>query len=137
VLAEAVVAGQRDIVLTLAPDSSLTSLPAALSETQLVTIIGNLLDNAFDAVANMSSDRREVILRVDDRGGALLIEVTDHGEGLPEGGQVPIFDSGVSVKRDHAGLGLSLVADAARAALGAVEAIPGDGTTTFRVSVPA
>jgi GAF domain-containing protein len=137
VLAEAVVAGQRDIALTLAPDSSLTSLPAALSETQLVTIIGNLLDNAFDAVANMSSDRREVILRVDDRRGALLIEVTDHGEGLPEGGHVPIFDSGVSVKRDHAGLGLSLVADAARAALGAVEAIPGDRTTTFRVSVPA
>jgi two-component system CitB family sensor kinase len=69
-----------------------------------VTIIGNLLDNAFDAVANMSSDRREVILRVDDRGGALLIEVTDHGEGLPDDGQVPIFDSGVTVKRDHGGL---------------------------------
>ena len=59
VLAEAVIASQRDIRLTLAPDSCLRALPAALTETQLVTIVGNLLDNAFDAVANAPAGERE------------------------------------------------------------------------------
>jgi GAF domain-containing protein len=135
VLAEALVAGQRGIALTLEPDSALRGLPGTLSETQLVTILGNLLDNAFDAVANMPPERREVGLRIDDRGGALLIEVTDHGIGLPAG-SAQIFETGVSRKRGHAGIGLSLVATAVRAAMGTVEAIPGDGMTTFRVRIP-
>ncbi|MGI8712404.1 MAG: GAF domain-containing protein [Solirubrobacteraceae bacterium] len=135
VLAVAIVAGQRGIRLTLAPDSSLRALPPALTETQVVTILGNLLDNAFDAVANLAPERREVILHIDDRGGALLIEVTDFGAGLPDA--VPeLFDRGVSFKRGHAGIGLSLVAAAARAAMGAVQAIPEDDRTTFRVSIP-
>jgi GAF domain-containing protein len=137
VLAEAVIAGQRDIRLTLAPDSCLRALPAALSETQLVTIVGNLLDNAFDAVANAPAGRREVVLRLDDRDGMLLIEVTDSGVGLPDGIGAEIFRSGVTHKRDHQGIGLSLVAETVRAALGAVQALPGDGTTTFRATIPA
>jgi GAF domain-containing protein/anti-sigma regulatory factor (Ser/Thr protein kinase) len=139
VLAEAVVAGQRGIQLTLAPDSRLRALPAALTDTLVVTILGNLLDNAFDAVANMPTERREVILRVrddDGGGGAMTIAVTDRGPGLPDGA-APIFDSGVSLKPGHAGIGLSLVRDAARAAMGTVDASRADETTTFRVSIPA
>jgi two-component system CitB family sensor kinase len=143
VLAEAVVAGQRGIRLTLAPDSRLEALPATLTDTLVVTILGNLLDNAFDAVANMPAERREVILRVrsGDGDGAMTIEVTDRGAGLPDG-EAPIFDSGVSLKPGHAGIGLSLVRDAAHAAhaahaaMGAVDASRGDETTTFRVSIP-
>jgi GAF domain-containing protein len=134
VVAEAVVASQRGITLTLTPDSTLRDLPEALSETQLVTILGNLLDNAFDAVANLPADQREVCLMVDDRGGALVIEVTDSGASLTTGPE--IFDSGFSLKRGHAGIGLSLVATATRAAMGTVEAISGEDTTTFRVSIP-
>jgi GAF domain-containing protein len=140
VLAEAVVASQRGIRLTLAPDSRLHALPAALTDTLVVTILGNLLDNAFDAVANMPAERREVILGVRDDGGdggdgAMTIEVSDRGAGLPDGA-APIFEAGVSLKPGHAGIGLSLVRDAARAAMGAVQASRGDETTTFRVSIP-
>lgn len=71
-----------------------------------------------------------------DRARPMTIEVTDRGAGLPEGA-APIFDSGVSLKPGHAGIGLSLVRDAARAAMGAVEASQADETTTFTVSIPA
>ena len=40
-----------------------------LSDTQALTIVGNLLDNAFDAVAEVPSERRHVRLRIDDQGG--------------------------------------------------------------------
>lgn len=136
VFAVAIVAGQRGIALTLTPDSSLRALPPTLTETQVVTILGNLLDNAFDAVATMPPERREVMLHLDDHDGAMVIEVTDLGDGLPSG-MPEVFDRGVSFKRGHAGIGLALVADAARAAMGEVEAIPEEGRTTVRVSIPA
>ena len=67
----------------------------------------------------------------------LLIEVTDSGGRLPEGVGDEIFDHGVTRKRGHQGIGLSLVAETVRAALGAVQALDGDGTTTFRATIPA
>jgi GAF domain-containing protein len=136
VLAEAVVAAQRGIRLTLSEDSRLRNLPPSVSDTQVVTVLGNLLDNAFDAVANMPADRRAVAVRIDDRHGAMTIEVSDHGEGLPANGQ-SIFDSAVSTKPDHPGIGLSLVRDAVQAAMGTIEVRTEPRRTTLRVSIPA
>jgi GAF domain-containing protein len=138
VLAEAVVAAQRGITLVIDESSLLRQLPPALSDTQVVTIIGNLLDNAFDAVANMPAERRQVGLHIDDRGDRTVIEVSDRGEGLPArpAGEPPIFASGVSTKRGHAGLGLSLVCEAVTAAMGTIECGGTPGTTVFRVSIP-
>lgn len=135
-LAEAVVAGQRGIRLTVSDDSRLREMPASISDTQMVTILGNLLDNAFDAVARMPADRREVQVRVKDRRGAMTIEIMDRGDGLPVNGQ-SIFDTGVTTKPDHVGIGLSLVRDAIHAAMGTIEAKTESGYTTFQVSIPA
>lgn len=135
VLAEAVVAAQRGIQLAVSDDSRLRELPPSVSDTQVVTVLGNLLDNAFDAVANMPPDRRTVALRLDDRHRAMTIEVTDHGAGLPADSR-SIFDSGVSTKPDHPGIGLSLVRDAVEAAMGTIEVRAESGLTTFRVSIP-
>ena len=63
--------------------------------------------------------------------------MTDSGVGLPAGVGAEIFDSGVTRKCGHQGIGLSLVAETVRAALGAVRALAGDGTTTFRATIPA
>ena len=53
ILAQSAVGGQRGIDVELDERSHLPALPASLREPQLVTIVGNLLDNAFDAVAGM------------------------------------------------------------------------------------
>jgi len=133
VLADAVVAAQRGIRLVLDERSRLAALPAALSDTQIVTILGNLLDNAFDAVAEMEGDRREVTLLVDGGGDRLLIEVGDRGEGLADAQR--IFERGHTTKPGHAGVGLALVQEAVTAAMGTLEATSGPAGTTIRVTV--
>jgi GAF domain-containing protein len=135
VLAEAVVAAQRGIRLTVTEDSRLLALPPSVSDTQIVTILGNLLDNACDAVAALEPELRDVQLRLDDRDGATVIEVTNRGDrpGLDD----DVFADGVSAKPGHAGIGLGLVADAVRAAMGTVELRSRPGWTSFRCSVPA
>jgi sensor histidine kinase regulating citrate/malate metabolism len=134
VLAETVVAAQRGITLAIDETSRLRQLPAMLSDTQAVTIVGNLLDNAFDAVANMAPERRQVRLRIDDGGGRTAIEVTDRGEGLPSG-SLALFDRGVSTKAGHRGLGLALVHEAVTAAMGTIEVRPRAEGTSFLVTI--
>jgi sensor histidine kinase regulating citrate/malate metabolism len=136
VLAESMVAGQREITLAVDDASSLRQLPAALSETQVVTIVGNLLDNAFDAVCNMPPERRHVRLLVSGNDDRTVIEVTDRGVGLPPC-DVAVFERGISTKVGHEGLGLALVREAVTAARGTIEVDRHAEGSTFRVKIGA
>jgi signal transduction histidine kinase len=132
ILAESVAASQRGISLTLDEDSHLRRLPALLSETQLITIVGNLLDNAFDAVATMEPRRRQVRIRASDGGGRTEIAVTDAGVGVPP--DHDLFERGVTTKDGHLGLGLALVHEVVTAAMGTIDVERHAEGTTFRVS---
>jgi signal transduction histidine kinase len=132
ILAESVAASQRGITLTLDEDSHLRRLPAMLSETQVVTIVGNLLDNAFDAVATMEPRRRRVRISASDGGGRTEIAVTDAGVGVPRDHE--LFERGVTTKDGHHGLGLALVQEVVTAAMGSIEVERHAEGTTFRVS---
>jgi len=136
VLAEAMVAAQREISLEIDASSHLRRLPPNLTDTQVVTIVGNLLDNAFDAVANMPPERRFVRLRITDDDQRTVIEVSDRGEGLPRE-RLALFERGVSTKAGHRGVGLALVREAVTAAMGTIEAEPHAVGTTFRVTLDA
>jgi signal transduction histidine kinase len=109
VIAEATVARQRGIKLRLDRRSRLERLPASISATDAVTLVGNLIQNGFDAVAQLPSSRRRITLLLQDVDG-LVVRVRDWGMGLPAecGGRV--FERGFSTKLDHEGLGLALVA---------------------------
>ena len=136
VLAETVVAAQREITLAIDESSYLRHLPASLTDTQAVTIVGNLLDNAFDAVGNMPPERRQVRLLIAGHDGRTVIEVSDRGEGLPSR-DVALFDRGVSTKAGHEGLGLALVREAVTAAMGTIEVQRDAEGSTFRVTIDA
>jgi GAF domain-containing protein len=135
VLAETVAAAQRGVTLTVDETSLLRRLPPALSDTQIVTILGNLLDNAFDAVAELPPDRREVRLRVDDRGEETVLVVADRGDG-PTPAHMALFEHGVSGKPGHQGIGLALVSEAVTAAMGRISLERAAGETAIRVTVP-
>ncbi len=134
-LAVSAIAAQRDIRLEIHPDSRLETLPPTLSDAQLVTVVGNLLDNAFDAVGAMAPERRVVRLRVSDEGPDLRIEVRDLGCGL-EAPVEELVQHGATTKAGHAGAGLGLLRQVAAAAMGRLDVVSHEQGTSFELVIP-
>lgn len=93
--------------LEVDPDSQLGPLPAGITPERLVTLIGNLLDNAFDATLSANGDT--VTLSMTDIGQDLIIEVEDQGPGIADEDRPHLFDKGFSRKAQGRGIGLHLV----------------------------
>jgi len=72
----------------------------------MVTLLGNLLDNAFEAVGESQVKLVEANLTVDSTG--LSLEVADSGTGLADGVADRVFERGWSTKRGDEGLGRGL-----------------------------
>ena len=92
--------------------SPLLKLPEGLDSTEFSAIVGNFLDNAFDASLKNLNGNKIVELFLSDDGPEVIIEVTDNGCGVPEALRELIFERGVSTKTDNKdaqGIGLYLV----------------------------
>jgi two-component system CitB family sensor kinase/two-component system sensor histidine kinase DcuS len=89
--------------------NSFSRLPPEIDREALVTILGNLLDNAFDAV-RAQHEPRVVRLFLTDLGPDLIIEVEDSGPGVAPEVTDHLFESGVTTKPGTGrGTGLALV----------------------------
>lgn len=73
---------------------------------QIVQVLVNLLNNAFDAVSTIEDRWVELSLRVD--GDFLEFAVTDSGAGVPQDLQNKLFEPFFSTKRVQFGTGLGL-----------------------------
>jgi two-component system sensor histidine kinase DctS len=88
----------------------LRELPSCLETGDLVIIVGNLIENALDAVRLAEPDRRKVYFSMYDQHDSLSITVRDMGPGIPEEKRDLIFKQGYSTKGSaNRGLGLYLV----------------------------
>ncbi|MER8094244.1 sensor histidine kinase [Streptomyces goshikiensis] len=133
-LGKAAQAHERGVELVVTPDSSVidgrTGIPPA---RDLVTVLGNLVDNAVDALSGVPGGRVMVTVRAE--GDGLLIRVADNGPGLPEGADV--FRRGWSGKGEGRGLGLALVRQAAHRNGGSADAaVRAGGGAEFTVRLP-
>ncbi|RZV16662.1 sensor histidine kinase [Vibrio alginolyticus] len=126
-------ARELGLQLVVEEGSRLEPLPEWLNSEDLVTILGNLIDNAFDATltsirdeSNVASERRNIDVSVSDYGNEVILEVIDHGCGLPKTmDPQTLFTKGVSTKsRQNRGVGLHLVNQLATRYHGHVEMIP-------------
>ncbi|MEU2211586.1 sensor histidine kinase [Streptomyces hygroscopicus] len=106
---KATVATERGVTLCVAEDSLLPN--RLVDPPGLVTIVGNLIDNALDAAAGSREPRVEVELCADDR--TVLLRVSDTGPGIPADRRDVVFTEGWSTKQPPAhgkrGIGLALV----------------------------
>jgi CitB family two-component system sensor histidine kinase MalK len=102
-------ARELGITMTISEDSFLprTGSPAIVHE--LVTIIGNLVDNAFDAVAQQERREVKVKFHYQTQETQLTIIVTDTGPGIPPEVKEKLFTKGFSTKDSTRGFGLALV----------------------------
>ncbi|MCX4769324.1 MULTISPECIES: sensor histidine kinase [unclassified Streptomyces] len=106
---KATVAAERGVALRMVPG---TLLPDRLVDPRgLVTIVGNLVDNALDAASGSGGALVEVGLRAEGR--TVVLRVRDSGPGVPSGQRESIFTEGWSTKdlpaHGKRGLGLALV----------------------------
>jgi two-component system CitB family sensor kinase len=104
---------------------------------ELIPIIGNLVDNAFDGVAGPRDGGAQVKLSMRRSADTLELTVQDNGVGMTPAVRSRMFDEGFTTKGTdtHAGIGLSLVQEAVVAAQGSISVEHGNGTT-FRVRMP-
>ncbi len=92
---KATVAAERGVALWI---SDRTWLPDRLIDPRgLVTVVGNLVDNALDAVAGTPHARVEVELRTEGR--TTVLRVRDTGPGIPAEQRELIFTEGWSTKK--------------------------------------
>ncbi|MGZ8177810.1 ATP-binding protein [Williamsia sp. SKLECPSW1] len=113
-IAKTSLAAETGVRLTLDPTSHLHALDPALS-TDVITVLGNLVDNALDVSRDHGSRSITVLVRDDassDAEPGLRVEVTDSGPGVPPGMRELVFSRGVTSKGDAPGgrgIGLALV----------------------------
>lgn len=107
-IAKTSLAAESGVDLRLDPDSHLAALDAAMA-TDVITLLGNLIDNAVDV--SVGATDASVTVRIDDTDG-LTISVIDTGPGVPEHLREAIFARGVTSKPEvpgGRGIGLALV----------------------------
>ncbi|WP_207952162.1 DcuS/MalK family sensor histidine kinase [Paenibacillus turpanensis] len=122
--------------LTLIIDSVLPEPRDPHITHELITIMGNLVDNALQAVQEFGAGTVVIHLNWDgDRN--LLVRITDTGPGLTETNREQIFMSGYSTKGDHRGIGLSLVKHSVELLGGRLQVSSQEGKgSTFEVQIP-
>ncbi|MDW8545936.1 DcuS/MalK family sensor histidine kinase [Staphylococcus pseudoxylosus] len=102
---------------------------------EIITVIGNLIDNSIDALANQKSKIIEVKLNYSQQN--LKIDITDSGEGLTPHMQQKIFEKGYSTKGDNRGYGLYLINESVKKLKGSINVDKdSDGYTKFIVEIP-
>jgi two-component system CitB family sensor kinase len=137
-LAKTTIAAERGVALALTEDSRLPA--AGLDTSTLLTIVGNLIDNAIDAAASGSRAAAVTVrLSSDD---SVRIEVSDSGDGVPRDVAGQIFNDGFTTKEAapdrKRGIGLALVHRLVRRSGGTIafQSANGPGGAVFNVVLP-
>ncbi|WP_447554487.1 ATP-binding protein [Vreelandella sp. EE22] len=105
-------ARELGVGLEIDEQSSLSSPLTPSGQEVMMSVVGNLLDNACYAALNgPHADDPKVRLFFTDLGEQLLVEVEDNGPGVAPEHADTIFNDGFSTKSGkHQGIGLALVA---------------------------
>lgn len=102
-------ASECNVKFILDENTQFHSADISIPSEALVTICGNLIDNALDAM-NMNptpvSLNRELKISIMTVPGKLLITVKDNGCGIPESNYEKVFENGFSTKGTGRGVGL-------------------------------
>ena len=128
---------EQGISLRLHPRSKLLALPPGFSSLSMVTVLGNLITNAMDAVASLPAERRIITVYIFEGRKYLNIKVSDLGKGIPEPYRKKIYHRGFSTKQGSRGVGLALVMQEVKICGGtiSVQTHENEGST-FCIKIP-
>jgi two-component system CitB family sensor kinase len=135
-ISKVTIARERGVRLEIEPKTSLDDI--TLDGNAQITVIGNLIDNALDAVAG--SNQGQVTVTIESSpNNSKIITVRDNGIGLPEPRPDVVFQDGFSTKiaegSSHRGLGLAIVSRLIKQAGGSITCYNNRGAV-FVVEIP-
>jgi two-component system, CitB family, sensor kinase len=136
-LGKAAVASERGIELFVTEDSR---LPEGYGDSRdLVTVVGNLVDNALDSVASTGGGGSIAVTLRDEPGG-VVVQVRDSGPGVEPALVDEIFRDGFTTKvasgTGRRGLGLALVSQTVRRREGGYVMVENDSGALFTAFLP-
>jgi len=122
---------EMGIRMVLEEDSALHADERILPTDACVTILGNLIENAVEALNQCVPGDKRIIVSIQETADSLLLCVEDTGPGMEPEMVQNIFNKGFSTKSAERGTGLSMVNSVVAAYDGQVrvESEPGVGTT--------
>lgn len=136
-VAKASLATEQGVELRIAATCRLEPVDAELS-ADVVTVLGNLVDNAVDAASGQLAGERWVDVEVVQDDEQVTVSVADSGPGVAAEVAAELFERGVTTKPvagGGRGIGLSLVRLVCTRRGGNVD-VHHDGRTVFTASLP-
>ena len=134
-IAKISLAAEAGVRIELTPTSRMQRADRELA-TDVATVLGNLIDNAIDASAG--AEHKVITIRLTTETDAVVLEVSDSGEGIPADMTDAIFRRGFSTKPSvlgGRGVGLALVHLVCTRRGGTVT-VHNDGGAAFRATLP-
>lgn len=109
----------KDIKFEVNIDTSLSNITPKVLE--LTRILGNLINNAMDAVENLSPNEKWINLSINEKGPFTVFTVSNPGS-PPDQSERKLFEPGFTTKDDsHSGLGLYICKQLAQKLHGSID----------------
>ncbi|MEA4925592.1 MAG: GHKL domain-containing protein [Syntrophomonadaceae bacterium] len=125
----------KNINLEVVVNCSLKNLP--LNPGEANSVLGNLIDNAIDAVESAPAEKRLVTVEITRSDNDFIFVVANRGKTLKSEIADYIFLPDFSTKNGRRGLGLAIVKDLVNHYNGSLTVLPEDEETAFKIKIPA
>jgi two-component system CitB family sensor kinase len=120
-------AAESKIDLVIHSSSNITAIPESITEDEICSVIGNLIENAMDELVKYED--RKIVVKLISNDSGLRIWIEDNGPGISQDIKDKIFQKGFTTKTGSRGYGLSIVKQIVDNAGGTIELISNNGTT--------
>ncbi len=124
----------RNTDLEITVECSLKEMP--LTPLEASSLLGNLIDNALEAVEEKTGGRRQVRVEITIEQGVYVITCANKGDPIALEIRENIFKPDFTTKEGHYGLGLTIVKDIVNKYEGSIDISSDDRETTFTVTIP-
>jgi len=121
------------INLIIDENSEINKLPEYMNSDELVSIVGNLIENSIDAVKNDGTG--EIYVKIYEEDNTLKIITKDNGLGIPENIRDSIYQIGITSKDGGRGFGMFIIKRILDEAKGTI-AFKVNGGTEWNISIP-
>ena len=132
-------ANERGIQIQIEESTSIEKDHGNINSNMLVTIIGNLVENAMDAISldDIDKEEKSIEIKMEENEDYIEIDIADTGMGIKKEDLESIFNRGYTTKEGNSGIGLALVKKAVENMGGELDVSSYEGIgTEFIIKLP-